>query len=667
MKRTAIAGTGPWTAIIFFLGAAALGACEGDGGDGADADAGDLIIGDDVAAEADAREEGDEGPDVIPDGADGCTYACDTEGATRCAGDVVQACGVSAAGCLAWTDVESCAEAGLVCAEAGGEASCRPPGTLLESKGMWAWGTSIRGSEASFLGLMADHSITDVFILVKGGSGTIAYDVLDALVAERNARGYGMRIWAWVIAFNDASYDDGWDTDWVDPEDAAYRSDLFGHVDEMLQGHTPDGIMLDCIRYPGNASGNTAPITSFCQELRTRVDAFNAEHSAQVLAGAAVMPEFGGGNESAYGQDVEQMAPPLDVVAPMIYRYNYASSVSWITSMTEAALAEAGGAADVWPILQNYAGDDSPTPLSEAGLRADIEAALQPCPTGFSIFQYTLLTDAQWNALDATSAGDVVCGGTDPDPPPPAGNLDIAVYHQQPLSSNDDGPFYGTDSYEGWCNTASLYMVLHSFIPDLPARLRALDPSWTSWRGGGLPDADPYFYDGGTTYNVEEFLQDRYLGYLIGSSGIGFPGIQTMLDGVGRDFGVTLAWQDVPVADLKTYLLDGWFAIMNNWEWGGHYFVVVWYEAGSNPDDPAQRYYYILDPTNIEAGNDDILSNVDWDRTASFRSLIQSRQTCGSVSCSNERLGIFVLNANGVNAVLRDAQTPGTVPMVRME
>jgi len=594
-----------------------------------------------------------------------CNNECDT-GHSQCSGNTVQVCELDGSGCAKWNSKDNCEGMGKICSIDGeGNALCINPGITLESKGIWVWGSSIRGNEQRFMSDMASHNISDVFLLIKGTSGQIVYDVMDRLTRIRDDQGYDIKIWAWIIIFNDESYNDDFDTNWVDPQDESYRTRQLQLIEDTLRNHKPDGIMLDCIRYPGNASNRTEPITSFCADVRTRVNNYNSSNGDNVLIGAAVMPEFGA-NESVYGQDVEQMALYLDVIAPMVYRYNYSSGTSWITSMTRAAIEEAGSNADVWPILQNYKGDDSPTPLNEGEMLADIRAAMEACPTGFSIFQYNLLNSGQWSAIDQFHIGDIVCQSENPEPSPSGSNLDFVKYHQQPLSSNDGGPFYSGSSYEGWCNTASLYMVLHSFIPDLPQRLRNLDPSWRSWRGGGLPAEDSCAYNAETTYNVEEFLQERYLGYIVGTSGIGFSEIQRMMEGVGRDLGFNLVWEYIPLSEMRNYLLNGWLAIMNNWEWGGHYFVVVWYEAGSDPSDPSQRFYYILDPTNIESGNDAILSHINWERTNAFRNLITSRQPCCAVDCSRDNLGIYVLDANGVNAIYRGAQYPGHVPMIKL-
>jgi hypothetical protein len=275
-----------------------------------------------------------------------------------------------------------------------------------------------------------------------------------------------------------------------------------------------------------------------------------------------------------------------------------------------------------------------------------------------------------WSALEDCQAAGKTCaeqnGHAVCNAPAAQSNLDKAMYHQQPLSSNDDGPFAYGGTYEGWCNTGSLYTVLHSFLPDLPKQLHDLNPTWKSWRASaGVPTSDPFIYKPTTTYNVEEFLQKRYLGALVDHGGVGYSGIEQMAKGVASDLGITLELEHVALKDIKTRLVDGWMGIANNYEWGGHYFAIVHYEEGADPSSPAQRYYYVLDPTNIEAGNGDILNNLESTRTAKFRALIKSRQDCGTVSCDGDRFGAYVLNATGVNAILKTDQIGDAILMLK--
>jgi hypothetical protein len=53
-----------------------------------------------------------------------CTDQCGAEGDTRCAGTVIQTCALNALDCLDWADGTDCADSGLICDDATGDASC---------------------------------------------------------------------------------------------------------------------------------------------------------------------------------------------------------------------------------------------------------------------------------------------------------------------------------------------------------------------------------------------------------------------------------------------------------------------------------------------------------------------------------------------------------------
>jgi hypothetical protein len=374
-----------------------------DGGGDADADADTETDGD---ADADADSDGDADADSDADlDHEVCSSPCTPAGSLRCDGAALQTCQDDGAGCLAWVETRRCDTGGTTCVEEGGSASCRIPEGGLQSVGMWAWGADVRGGETAFIDEMAAHGVSDIFILVKGTSGDVRYDVLDELHRLATERDLAIRVWAWMICFADDTQPG------VTPASESYRTYLFGVIDAILAEHAPDGIMLDVIRYRGTANGDTASITTFCQGVSDRVATHNAAHGASILSGAAIMPEFGGANEQYYGQDAAAMAGPLDVIAPMTYRYNYSAGTGWITEMTAACMAEVGSQAEVWPILQNYSGDDDVVALDGPTLAADIEAALAPCPQGFSIFQQSMLTESQWGVLDGYDLGAPVCEG----------------------------------------------------------------------------------------------------------------------------------------------------------------------------------------------------------------------------------------------------------------
>jgi uncharacterized lipoprotein YddW (UPF0748 family) len=230
-------------------------------------------------------------------------------------------------------------------------------------------------------GVFADEAaaagFTDVFLLVKGGSGTVRLTRVDDLVAARDAAGYRFRIHAWIICFSDETRGG-----WVDPASASYRAYLLDEVvTPLLRDHRPDGINLDCLRYPGTADGRTEPITSFTQEVRARID---AERPGTLLS-AAVMPEMGA-NAAAYGQDYAALAGPLDVLAPMAYTSNYRADAAWVGTVTGYVLGRAAGAAEVWPALQSL--NDVGEQMTGSRLQEELRAAQGAGATGASLFRY---------------------------------------------------------------------------------------------------------------------------------------------------------------------------------------------------------------------------------------------------------------------------------------
>jgi len=244
--------------------------------------------------------------------------------------------------------------------------------------GAWAWGTTVSEmGAAAFADDVAASGIQDVFLLVKGVSGTFRLGTLDEVVAARDAAGYRFRVHAWVICFNDSSVGS-----WIDPASASYRSYLLDDVlTPLLRDHEPDGVNLDYVRYPGTAAGRTEPITSFVMEVRALIDRLRPG----ALLTAAVMPEMEA-NAETYGQDYAALAGPVDALLPMAYTTNYGQSVDWVRRVTSYVLAQAGGACDVWPALQSF--DDEGRQMSADRLRAEIQAARDGGATGVSLFRY---------------------------------------------------------------------------------------------------------------------------------------------------------------------------------------------------------------------------------------------------------------------------------------
>ncbi|MCX8172992.1 MAG: hypothetical protein N3F63_00060 [Thermoplasmata archaeon] len=274
-------------------------------------------------------------------------------------------------------------------------------GTKVGSKGVWVWGTDVANVGASALASeFAKHGISDVFVLIKGTSGDYRFDKLDAMFDK--CHGYGIRVHAWVICF----CDDSWGG-WVNPSSDTYRAYLKNNIFiPLAKYHRFDGVVLDCIRYPGTAYGNTYPITSFCKEVTDIIKSYRSN----ALMGAAVMPEMAA-NAYYYGQDYTQMAQHLDVLMPMAYTHNYHTQPSWVGTVTQYVRQKAlqgNSNCKVWTAIQSL--DDNGQFMSTTELQACINYAISGGAAGINFFKYPI-TSKQYQILDMYPV--------DTTPPPP--------------------------------------------------------------------------------------------------------------------------------------------------------------------------------------------------------------------------------------------------------
>jgi hypothetical protein len=292
----------------------------------------------------------------------------------------------------------SCADAA---GNVGGDAvgfSISPPACqqgALRSKSVWTWGTTIAGQVPETIAQLSAHGFTDLFLLVKGSSGSFTFDKLDQAVAARDASGSTLRIHAWIACFRDDSMGG-----WVSASNAGYRSHLLDEVlAPLLSEHRPDGVLLDYLRAPGTGSppADVAAITSFANEARAKIDSLRP----QALLGAAVMPE-GSSNAASYGQDYAQLAGPLDLLLPMTYTYNYSQDADWVQRATRYVVEKAAGRAEVWPVLQ--ASNDQGEAMPGDRLDSEIDAGLLGGGSGISLFRHPL-TEEQLTVLDRYEAG----------------------------------------------------------------------------------------------------------------------------------------------------------------------------------------------------------------------------------------------------------------------
>jgi hypothetical protein len=172
-----------------------------------------------------------------------------------------------------------------------------------------------------------------------------------------------------------------------------------------------DGIHLDCIRYPGNAYNNNYSsegndvtgenaITEFCRQISVAVKAIDPN----IKMSAALMPETTG-NAHYYGQNTRKMCKYIDILMPMVYRYNYNSSANWIFTTSHWFANEVQTAmtsdptihSEVWTGLQTYSGDNNVVNLPAADLEMDCRYAIKSPAgtpsgaTGVVLFRYGLV------------------------------------------------------------------------------------------------------------------------------------------------------------------------------------------------------------------------------------------------------------------------------------
>jgi hypothetical protein len=286
-------------------------------------------------------------------------------------------------------------------ASCGGRAST-PPGIARSSgnpAGIWVKAETARNHGVpKVIDECVTNGITDIFLLVKGTSGTFTFNTLDEVIAAAHPR--GLKVHAWVIVLQDhlkaitGNYSlSGTDTDWINATDIKYRNYI---VDEIItplaRDHNIDGIHLDCIRYPGNANkyaeGQDA-ITGYCSTIRSVINTYKPS----IPLSAAIMPE-GGGAATYYGQNAAAMSPHLKFVTPMTYIHNYVNANQhWVGDQVNYFVAKCVSGCTVWAGIQTL--DDRGVYLTTKEIADCVAAAMDKGATGIAFFTYPL-TSAQW-------------------------------------------------------------------------------------------------------------------------------------------------------------------------------------------------------------------------------------------------------------------------------
>lgn len=219
----------------------------------------------------------------------------------------------------------------------------------------------------------------------------------------QSASNQGIKVHIWMQVFYDGKF--------ISPvlSNGSYNYDLFNEKINEAKYYAGiagvAGIHLDYLRFPGTAyqySNGVSAINDFVKMLTEAVEKVNPN----ILVSAAVMPETTA-DKYYYGQDIPTLGNYLDIIIPMVYKGNYQSSTSWITTTTQW-FVENSGKAQVWSGLQTYKSDSDVTKLSTSELTNDANAALAGSASGVILFRYGVT-----NLLNFNNIGN---GGADPEP-----------------------------------------------------------------------------------------------------------------------------------------------------------------------------------------------------------------------------------------------------------
>ncbi|WP_407454795.1 pseudomurein-binding repeat-containing protein, partial [Methanobrevibacter sp.] len=271
--------------------------------------------------------------------------------------------------------------------------------TIEDGYGYWLFGGDMKNADLSSL---ASKGTTDIFLnyyaITAHGQSAV-----ESWIASANK--LGIRVHIWMQTF----YLSGWENP---VKNGAENTQLFNEKITEAKKYAAikgvAGVHLDYLRYPGTAyktSGGTEAINSFVKQVTEAIHSVNPN----IIVSCALMPETTS-NIYYYGQDFSVISKYMDVVVPMIYKGNYKSSSSWITSTTKWFVDNSQGA-KIWAGLQGYASDDNVVKLSSSEIKKDAQAAIDGNGAGVIIFRWGVTNFVDFNSLSGSSSSTPTTGG----------------------------------------------------------------------------------------------------------------------------------------------------------------------------------------------------------------------------------------------------------------
>ncbi len=240
----------------------------------------------------------------------------------------------------------------------------------------------------------------DTIFLNYGAIDTYGEDTVTQWIANANNNGIKVHIWMQVL------YKDEFQNPLNDNGEINTQLLNKNINDSVKYASIPgvSGIVLDYIRYPGDAGdnpGGSEAINSFVANLSNNIKNLNPN----LIVSGTFMPESSR-LVSDYGQDLTTLNTYLDYVIPMMYKGNYNQGSYWVETTTRY-FAENSGDANVLVSLQTYASDDDITQLQVSELNNDIAEAYIGGTDGVAFFRYGLLDFNDFDSDVDFDVGDI--------------------------------------------------------------------------------------------------------------------------------------------------------------------------------------------------------------------------------------------------------------------
>ena len=267
---------------------------------------------------------------------------------------------------------------------------------LSNTNAIWLWSTHMKEAP---LQEWADKGIGHVILNEAAFWRTDLYTVDEVYAFAQECKKVGITPHVWFQCF---ARNKQW-TFPVDEQTKTLKQESFDDMIKRAEGYIKagfEGVHLDYIRFCGNAHKFNFPetgltgvgiVTECCKQMYTAVKAINPD----AIISAALMPEID--SEYRYGQRPSQMSQWLDVMMPMIYRYDYYGedkTTEWVAGLTKW-FVENKGDAQVWVGIQTYAvnlEDKSPIPLSSEEILSECELIKGAGAEGVVLFRHGLGT-----------------------------------------------------------------------------------------------------------------------------------------------------------------------------------------------------------------------------------------------------------------------------------